>query len=166
MSKKEVNGSVQKKKQASKEKKYTLTPDKQGMMWDSVLYVTIIFFLYMSAAKMWYTTYKDWSYLLVFLGTLFIFIAVNRIVRQRMMLFPNSAIGLELGKDKVVLSLRSGKVASLVKDVRFFSAYTGKAFAVTGVDMEGNKQQHVFHKGQFESDSEFEEAVSLLRVYA
>ena len=153
-------------KKTSKDRRYRLIPDKQGMIWDAVLYVTIIFFLFMSAAKMWYTPYKDWSYLLVFLGTMFIFVAINRIVRQRMLLFPNSAIGIELGKDKVVLELRSGKVTSLVKDVRFFSTYTGKAFAVTGIDMEGNKQQHVFHKGQFASETDFKEASDMLRVYA
>jgi len=54
---------------------------------------------------------------------------------------------------------------SLAKEVRFFSDYAGKSFGLTGVDMSGKKRQYVFHRGQFESQAIYDDALASLRVY-
>ena len=41
----------------------------------------------------------------------------------------------------------------------------GKTFAVTGMDLSGQKQQYVFHLGQFQDEAAYKNAKSYLEVY-
>ncbi len=135
------------------------------MAWDLLLYVPTVIFLALIGLRLSYGPNAGWSYLLMFLASLFFFVGANRILKTRMMLLPGAPIALEIDKDRVTLQLRNGNTVVLVKELRFFSEIGGKTFALTGMDLEGRKQQHVFHIGQFPSDSEFKSAKALLEVY-
>ena len=63
------------------------------------------------------------------------------------------------------LGLRSGEYISLVKDVRFYIDTQGKSFGLSGKDMLGRPQQHVFHRGQFADEKVYHEAVLALQPY-
>lgn len=148
-----------------KESRYELVQDRKGMAWDLLLYVPTVIFLALIGLRLSYGPNAGWSYLLMFLASLFFFVGANRILKTRMMLLPGAPIALEIDKDRVTLQLRNGNTVVLVKELRFFSEIGGKTFALTGMDLEGRKQQHVFHIGQFPSDSEFKSAKALLEVY-
>jgi hypothetical protein len=89
----------------------------------------------------------------------------NRIVRTRLLLVPGSPVGLEVTKGRVCIQLRNGQTVDLVKDVRFYSEIGGKTFAITGMDLSGQKQQYVFHLGQFQDEAAYKSAKSYLEVY-
>ncbi len=135
------------------------------MAWDLLLYVPTVIFLALISLRLSYGPNSGWSYLLMFLASLFFFVGANRILKTRLMLLPGAPIALEIDKDRVTLALRNGSSVVLVKELRLFSEIGGKTFALTGMDLEGRKQQHVFHVGQFASDSEFRDAKSHLEVY-
>ncbi len=148
-----------------KESRYELVQDRKGMAWDLLLYVPTVCFLGLIGLRLSYGPNAAWSYLLIFLASLFFMVGANRILRTRMMLLPSAPVAIGIDKDRVTLTLRNGTNAVLVKDLRFFSEIGGKTFALTGMDLEGRKQQHIFHIGQFPSDSEFKSAKALLEVY-
>lgn len=150
---------------AIKEKKSVLVQDKKGAWWDVALYVPTVIFLLSIAGKMWYTSDRDWTYLLTFLATIFFLIGLNRILKVRMMILPGSPIAIDVNRDRIKLDLRSGATAELVKDVRYYPDFVGKSFAVSGVDLTGRRQQHVFGRGQFPSDQEFHDMRDVLRMF-
>lgn len=145
--------------------RYEFRQDHRGMMWDLALYVPTVAALFSIAAKLWYGSSQSWSYLLVFLGTFFLLVGANRILKTRLLLLPNAPIGLEILKDQVRVLLRNGTVVDLVKNVRFFSEIGGKTFALTAMDLSGRKQQYVFHAGQFQDESAYKGAKAYLEVY-
>jgi len=149
----------------AKETEYTLQQDKNGMVWDLVLYVPTIIALALVASKFWFSGDESFSYLLIFLTTFVFLIAFNRIAKTRMMLLPSSPIKLSVSKKGISLFLKSGDVVELVKDVRFFTDMTGKSFGLAGVDLTGSKKQFVFHKGQFASQTDFDGTKAQLRVF-
>lgn len=150
---------------AAKEKKCELIQDKKGMWWDVALYVPTVVFLLSIAFKLWYTTDKNWSYLLVFLATFFFLIGVNRILNTRLMLLPQSPLSIDANKTRVMFQLRNGDSVELVKNVRYYPDFAGKSFAITGMDLTGKKRQQVFHKGQFGDEAEYKELREYLRIY-
>lgn len=145
--------------------RYDFIQDKKGMVWDLLLYVPTVVFLFTIALKLWYGSNQNWSYLLMFLGSFFFFVGANRILKTRLMRLPSAPIALEISKQGVCLVLRSGARVDLIKDLRFFSEIGGKTFALSGLDATGRKQQHVFHLGQFGDESSFKQAKSLLEIY-
>lgn len=149
----------------AKETEYALQQDKKGMMWDLLLYVPTIIALGLVASKLWFDGNEALTYVLVFATTFIFLIAFNRIVKTRLMLIPSSPVKLAVSKKGVTLTLKSGNVVELVKDVRFFTDFAGKSFGLTGLDLSGSKQQYVFHKGQFASDSDFDGTKAHLRVF-
>lgn len=150
---------------AQKERRYILVQDKKGMIWDLLLYVPTVVFLVAIALKLWFSADKNWSYLLMFLGSFFFFVGANRILKTRLMILPSAPVALEVGKERVRVELRNGDHVDLVKDVRFFADFAGKSMALTGMDLSGKKQQYVFHRGQFAADNAFDDAKSWLQIY-
>ncbi len=149
----------------AKEFEYILHKDKKGTMWDLLLYIPTTIALAVVASKMWYAGNEGLSYLLVFLTTFIVLIAFNRIAKTRLMLIPSSPVSLNVSKQGVALTLRSGNVIELVKDIRFFTDFAGRSYGLSGFDLSGSKQQFVFHKGQFASDTEFDGSKAQLRVF-
>ncbi len=149
----------------AKQTEFVLHQDKKGMMWDLLLYIPTLIALGVVGSKLWYGGNQGLSYLLVFLTTFIFLIAFNRIAKTRMMLLPSSPVKFSVSKKGVTLTLKNGNTIDLVKDVRFFTDFAGKSFGLAGIDMSGSKQQFVFHRGQFASDSEFDSSKSLLRAF-
>ena len=144
---------------------YEFRQDRKGVNWDLLLYVPTVAALFSIAAKLWFGPNQSWSYLLVFLGTFFLLVGANRILKTRLMMVPSAPVAMEVAKGQLTIRLRSGKTVNLVKEVRFFSEIGGKTFAVTGLDLSGQKQQFVFHRGQFEDEAAYKSAKAYLEVY-
>ncbi len=149
----------------AKDSLYELRQDRKGVTWDLLLYVPTVIALFSIAAKLWFGPNQSWSYLLVFLGTFFLLVGANRILKTRLLLVPTAPVALEVAKGQVNVRLRSGQTVHLVKDVRFFSEVGGKTFAITGMDLSGQKQQYVFHLGQFQDEAAYKGAKAYLEVY-
>lgn len=151
---------------AIKEKHVVLHQDKKGMWWDLALYVPTVVFLLSLSAKFWFSGNQNLTYVLLFSGS-FIFLAgANRILKVRMMLLPASPISIDATRQRILLELRNGEKIELAKKVRFYADYSGKSFAISGMDLSGRKQQHVFSIGQFQSQNEFTEMREFLRIFA
>ncbi len=144
---------------------YDLIQDKKGVVWDLVLYIPTLIALSIVASKLWFNGDEGIVYLLVFLITFVFFIAFNRIAKTRLMLLPSAPVSFSVSKKGVSVTHRSGSQVDLVKDIRFFTDFAGKSFGLAGVDLSGNKQQYVFHKGQFANESEFDGSKAQLRIF-
>lgn len=142
---------------------FNLVPDKKGVIWDLLLYIPTVIALASISVSLWYGDDQNTAYLFFFL-TCFFFIAGFNRVFTRLMLFPSSPVRLELGEQSLSLVQKNNAQASLVKNVRFYSDYAGKSFAVSGLDGVGKQLQFVFHKGQFASNNEFDSAQSLFKA--
>lgn len=149
----------------AKVESYSLASDKRGATWDTLLYVPVVLLLASYAAKSWYSGDQTIAYVLVFLATFIFLIGANRILGTRLMLLPASPRGLELQKKSVAVTVKAGERIELVKDLRYFPDYAGKSFGLVGVDLSGKKRQFVFHRGQFEQESDFKDLRSHLSVY-
>ena len=147
------------------DKQYVLIQDRRGMLWDLTLYVPTVIFLLSIGTKLWFGPNQNWSYILFFMASFFFITGVNRILGGRLMVLPNAPTAVEIGKQRVGLTLKSGQRVDLVKNVRYFADYAGKSFGLVGMDVNGKKRQFVLHKGQFASDSEFNDIRGLLGVY-
>ncbi len=150
---------------AKKQYRVDLIQDRKGMYWDLALYVPTVIFLVSIALKMWYTADKNWAYLLMFMASFFLLAGANRILKSRMMLTGSSPISIDVDKQRIMFGLRNGEKVELVKGARFFPDFTGKSFAITGIDLNGKKCQYVFHRGQFADESEYKELREFLRIY-
>lgn len=144
---------------------YQFRQDRRGMFWDLALYIPTVGALFSVAGKMWYGANHSWAYLLVFLGTFFLLVGANRVLKTRLLMLPTAPVALEVTKNQVRVRLRNGEIVDLVKDVRFFSEIGGKTFALTGMDLSGKKQQYVMHVGQFQDEPAYKSAKAYLEVY-
>ncbi len=150
----------------AKSENYELLPDKQGALWDVVMYVPVVVVLASLALQLWYGgTYKNFSYVLIFAASFIFLIGANRVLKSRLMILPSAPRSFEIDKKLVVVILRNGERVELVRELRYFSDYAGKSFGLTGVDLSGKKQQFVFHKAQFGGGSDFNDIRSRLAVY-
>ena len=145
-------------------KQFRLIKDRRGVIWDALLYIPTVGALLLIALKLWYGPNHLWSYALVFLGSFFFIVGLNRVL-SRMMALPSSPIAIEIDKQGVYLNLRNEQRITLIKDVRFFPDFSGKSFGLSGMDLAGKRHQYVFHKGQYPSPTEFDEIKSQLNVY-
>ncbi len=130
-----------------------LHPDRSGMWWDLLLYVPTVGFLLLWGLKLWYVG-GDRLYVgygLMFLGFFFLMVGGNRVMR-RLLLTSDSPQEIDVNKERIRMRLKGGDTVALCKDVRFFSDYAGKSFALTGIDNAGMKRQFVFHHKQFAPD--------------
>ena len=144
---------------------FNLVEDKNGVIWDLVLYIPTLIALVLLAYKYWYSGDENITYMLMFLTTFIFLIAFNRIFKTRLMMLPSSPVSFSVSKKGVSVVLRNGLSVELIKDVRFFTDMAGKSFGLTGVDLEGAKKQFVFHKGQFADVEQFDGSKARLRAF-
>jgi len=150
---------------ANKKNQFDLVPDKKGLIWDLLLYVTTVFALLSIGIKLWFSPDQGWAYLLIFLASLFFFIGANRILKTRLMVLPSAPVSLVIEPSRILVRLKDGTEQVLVKDLKFYSEIGGKTFALTGMDLTGKKQQYIFHRGQFVDEGAYNDARALLEVY-
>lgn len=129
-----------------------LQPDTSGIVWDLVLYVPTVGFLLLWGLKFWYGGDEQaWiGYGLLFLGFFFLMVGGNRVL-SRLLILPSSPVALDINRERVRLNLKGGESTSLVKDIRFFTDYAGKSFALTGMDAQGASRKFIFHRKQFDA---------------
>ncbi len=144
---------------------FSLGRDRKGVLWDVMMYVPTVGGLSGIAFMFWYDGNKGLAYLLFFLACFFFYQGTHRIL-QRLVLLPSSPIALDVSKQQVLLKLRNGESVELVKDLRYFSDYAGKSFALSGMDMTGSRRQYVFHRGQFSGDAAYKSATASLKSFA
>lgn len=149
----------------AKSERYRLSADKQGVIWDILMYLPTVSGLGIGAFVFWYKPNHALAYLLLFLGCFFLYQGMHRIL-VRLQLLPHAPIILEVSKQRVLLELRNGNKVELVKNLRYFSDYAGKSFGLTGMDTAGAKQQFVFHVGQFADRNEYNKVGGALKIFA
>ncbi len=132
----------------SKAETFVLEKDRRGVLWDAAMYVPTVGGLSGVSFMFWFDGDKGLSYLLFFLACFFFYQGLHRIL-QRLLLLPSSPVELSVSKQRILLKTRGGESTELVKDLRYFTDYAGKSFALSGMDMAGAKRQYVFHRGQF-----------------
>jgi len=143
--------------------RFELKQDRNGMVWDLLLYVPTVGALMTISANYWFAEDYNLAYLLLFLGCFFLFAGANRILKTRLMVLPSAPIAIEVGKEVVSFDLRSGKRMEIIKDLRFYPDYSGKTFGLSGMGESGQRLQFVFHKGQFADIETFQAAQKALR---
>ncbi|MDA1107318.1 MAG: hypothetical protein O2845_02835 [Proteobacteria bacterium] len=145
--------------------RYVLQQDRAGLVWDLLLYVPTVGVLGLLAVKLWYGANQGAAYVLFFMASFFFIAGASRILKTRLMLLPAAPVALEIHSGQVRLELRNGERIHLVNDVRFYIDTQGKSFGLSGKDMLGRPQQHVFHRGQFSDEKVYHEAVLALQPY-
>ncbi len=149
----------------SKSQSYVLVPDKKGVVWDLLMYVATVVALTSIGLKLWYGgVNQSWAYLLFFGASFFFITGANRVF-ARLMVLPSAPVELEVSKNAVSVKTKRGEKIELVKDLKYFSDYAGKSFALTGMDLSGKKCQFIFHRGQFPVESEYDGLRSSLSIY-
>ena len=103
------------------------------------------------------------GYLFYFLTCFFIFAGVNRVFKTRLMLFPTAPVSFSVVDQGIVLEQKNGQQVNLIKNVKYYSDYSGKSFGISGLDGSGKQLQFVFHKGQFKLGDRFDSAQILLK---
>ena len=142
--------------------RYLLKQDKQGMIWDLLLYVPTVSALLGIAANAWFGENQNLAYLLVFLGSFFLIAGANRILKTRLMLLPSSPVAINASKLHATLELRNGQRVELLKDIKLYKDFSGRSFGLTGLNSTGQRLQFVFHKGQFALERDYQ---SLQNIY-
>jgi hypothetical protein len=138
------------------ETRFTLKQDRNGMIWDLLLYIPTVAALLAISASAWYEGNPNLSYLLLFLASFFFIAGASRILKTRLMLLPSSPVAIETGNQSATLFLRNGQTISLLKEVKLYKDLSGKTFGLTGMDEQGKRLQFVFHKGQFALERDFQ----------
>ncbi len=149
----------------AKPESFSLGRDRKGVIWDVLMYVPTVGGLAGVSAMFWYDGNKGLAYLLFFLACFFLYQGAHRIL-QRLVLLPSSPVMMDVSKQRLVLTQRNGECVELVKGLRYFSDYAGKSFALSGMDMMGNKRQYVFHRGQFADEASYKKATASLSSFA
>lgn len=147
----------------SERKQYNLVADRKGMIWDLLLYIPTVVALVSIATSFWYNENQSMGYLFYFLSCFFLIAGVNRVFKTRLMLFPSAPISFWVVDQGIVLGLKNGTQVNLVKNVKYYSDYSGKSFGLSGLEGSGKQLQFVFHKGQFEAGEDFDSAQLLLK---
>jgi hypothetical protein len=147
------------------EARFEFVKDRNGMIWDLLLYIPTVAALGSIAAGFWYGDNQNMGYLFFFLTCFFFIAGFNRVLKTRLMLLPSAPVSLKIGEQNLGLLLRNGIRVDLVKNLRYYPDYSGKSFGISGLDGSGKQLQFVFHKGQFPELAQFESALSLLKRY-
>ena len=135
--------------------KFDLVADRQGMIWDLLLYVPTVIALASISASLWYGNEHNASYLFFFLTCFFFIAGFNRVFKTRLMLLPASPVALMVGQQGLGLVQKNGAQLNLINNLKYFPDYAGKSFGISGQDGAGKQWQFVFHKGQFVSTDNF-----------
>ncbi|RME87748.1 MAG: hypothetical protein D6771_00040 [Zetaproteobacteria bacterium] len=135
------------------EAKARLRPDWRGILWDLLLYVPTVGFLLLFGLRFWFSGGDDqWlAYPLLFLATFFFLAGAHR-VAHRLLLAPGAPVAIDINRERVKLSLKSGDTVALVRDVRFYPDYAGRSFGLSGLDGTGERRQFVIHRAQLGED--------------
>lgn len=151
---------------AKRIEKENLIADTKGVLWDAVLYVPTVSVLSFYGLTFWYGGEQMLlAYVLWFMACFFTIAGAKRIM-GRLLLLPQAPVAIEVDKKhKVSIFLKNGDTISLMSDVRYFKDYAGKSFGLSGLDTAGKKQQFVFHKGQFATESSFSQVVRELEAF-
>ena len=144
-------------------KQFNLVADRKGVTWDLLLYIPTVIALASIATSFWYGDDHNMGYLFYFLTCFFFIAGVNRIFKTRLMLFPSAPISFSVKELQIELTQKNGTKVSLIKNIKYYSDYSGKSFGLSGLDGQGKQQQFVFHKGQFGAVEEFDSAQTLLK---
>jgi len=147
----------------AKSEEYRLVKDKNGVIWDAMLYFPMVVGLGLGAAIFWHQSNQGLTYLLFFLACFFFYQGTHRIL-GRLIMLPGNPTMLDVSKRMVTLWLKNGQKIELIKNLRFYSET--KTIALTGMDSGGARRQYIFHKGQFEDETQFKKASAALRIFA
>lgn len=145
--------------------RYVLQRDRQGVLWDLLLYVPTVVILGLLGLKLGYGENPIAAYILYFMASFFFIAGANRILKTRLMWLPSSPVAIEIGPGNVRLQLRNGETVQLIKDVRYYSDTQGKSIGLSGKDVMGQPRQFIFHRGQFRDAATFKELREALAVY-
>ncbi|HWQ95208.1 MAG TPA: hypothetical protein VN418_06900 [Gammaproteobacteria bacterium] len=145
--------------------RYVLQRDRQGVLWDLLLYVPTVVVLGLLGLKMGYGENPSVAYILYFMASFFFIAGANRILKTRLMWLPTSPVAIETSHEQVRLELRNGERVQLVKDVRYYSDTQGKSIGLSGKDVMGQPRQFILHRGQFQDAATFKEVREALAVY-
>lgn len=145
--------------------RYVLQQDRQGVLWDLLLYVPTVVVLGLLGLKLGYGENPSVAYILYFMASFFFIAGANRILKTRLMWLSTSPVAIEVSPEQVRLELRSGDRVQLVKDVRYYSDTQGKSIGLSGKDVLGQARQFVFHRGQFQDATAFKAVREDLAVY-
>jgi hypothetical protein len=144
-------------------KQFNLVVDRKGVVWDLLLYVPTVVALGSIATGFWYSDDQSMGYLFYFMTCFFLIAGVNRIFKTRLMLFPSAPISIGVDEQRMVLGQKNGEQVNLIKNIKYYSDYSGKSFGLSGLDGKGKQLQFVFHKGQFATSDEFDQAQLILK---
>lgn len=144
-------------------RQFNLVADRKGVTWDLLLYIPTVIALASIATSFWYGDDHNMGYLFYFLTCFFFIAGVNRIFKTRLMLFPSAPISFVVNEQQIELVQKNGMKVNLIKNIKYYSDYSGKSFGLSGLDGQGKQQQFVFHKGQFGVAEEFDAAQTLLK---
>jgi len=147
----------------AKSEEYRLVKDTRGVKWDIMLYFPMVVGLGLGAAIFWHQANQGLTYLLFFLACFFFYQGLHRVL-GRLIMLPGNPTVVDVSKRAVTLSLKNGQKIELIKNLRFYSE--AKTIALTGMDSGGARRQYIFHKGQFEDESQFKKASAALRIFA
>ena len=141
---------------------FDLKRDRDGMLWDLLLYVPTVLALATLTLVFWYGGNTSLAYLLSFLASFFLIAGANRIMK-RMLLLPSAAVRVEVAPGVIRVIRRNGQRTELVKEQRFFTEYSGKSLGISGMDSQGQRQQFELHKGQFPDPGQYEAVQAALK---
>lgn len=141
-----------------------MVADRKGVIWDLLLYVPTVIALASIATSFWFGDNLNMGYLFYFLTCFFIIAGVNRVFKTRLMLFPSAPVAFTVNDQDIVLRLKKGTQVNLIKNVKYYSDYSGKSYGLSGLDGTGKQLQFVFHKGQFAREEEYDAAQLLLKA--
>jgi len=143
---------------------FKLVADRKGVVSDLLLYIPTVIALGSIATSFWFSDNQNMAYLFYFLTCFFVIAGVNRVFKTRLMLFPSAPIEFTINDQVIVLGLKNGAQINLIKNVKYYSDYSGKTYGLSGLNGEGKQLQFVFHKGQFAREAEFDAAQLLLKA--
>jgi hypothetical protein len=133
---------------------FDLKQDREGMLWDLLLYVPTVLALATMALVFWYGDNASLAYLLSFMASFFFIAGANRILK-RLLLLPSAPVRIEVAPGVIRLVRRNGRSTELVKEQRFFPEVSGKSFGISGMDRVGQRQQFELHRGQFADAAQY-----------
>jgi hypothetical protein len=136
--------------------RYTLRRDYRGMYWDALLYVPTVTALSTFALSSWYDNKTSMAYLLGFLACFFFIVGANRILTTRLMWLPSAPVAIGTSPNAADLILKSGEIVRLLRDLKLYRDRSGRSFGLTGMSDRGMKRQFIFHRGQFNTDADFQ----------
>jgi hypothetical protein len=141
---------------------FDLKRDRDGMLWDLLLYVPTVLALATMALIFWYGGNGSLAYLLSFLASFFFIAGANRVLK-RLLLLPSAPVRVEVAPGLIRVVRRDGQRIELLKEQRYFPEYSGKSFGFSGMDRGGQRQQFEMHKGQFADPAQYEAVQAALK---